>query len=305
MFDAVYKTDISEFPLLARGKVRDIYDLGDRLLIIATDRISAFDWILPNAIPGKGLILNSMSLFWFAFMRDIIPNHVMISEFDLFPGILRPYRDQLKGRSMIVRKARRIDIECVARGYLVGSGFADYKKLAESDSRNQTVDLYDNELPANLRLADRLPLPIFTPASKAETGHDQNIPYGAVEMMVGRKIASMLRDATLTIYARASAYAITRGIIVADTKLEFGFIDNKLTLIDEILSPDSSRFWPVESYAPGTNPPSFDKQFIRDWLESSGWDKNSPPPELPQEVVAKTLDKYKIAHRILVGTNVI
>lgn len=298
---AVLKTEITEYPLLARGKVRDIYDLGDKLLIVATDRISAFDWVLPTPIPGKGIILNSMSLFWFSFTADIIPNHLLTSDIESYPKELEKYQDDLSGRSMIVRKAERIDIECVARGYLVGSGYKDYKEILKVNSGASSVDLYGNSLPSNLKLADKLPYPIFTPATKEESGHDQNISFERMAEITGSDIARRLREATLAIYTKANIYANVRGIIIADTKFEFGFIDGRLSLIDEILSPDSSRFWPMESYAPGSNPPSFDKQFVRDWLESSGWDKNSPPPELPPDIVEKTLEKYKLAHRILVG----
>lgn len=302
---AVLKTDIKEYPLLARGKVRDVYDLGDLLLIIATDRISAFDWVLPTAIPGKGAILNSMSLFWFNFVRDIIPNHLLSSDVASYPQVLHKYKDDLENRSMLVRKAKRIDLECVARGYLVGSGFKDYKAILKSNPSLKTVDLYGNSIPANLQMADKLPKPIFTPATKEDSGHDENISFGRMAGMVGERLASQLRDATLAIYTKANDYAVKCGIIIADTKFEFGFIDDKLSLIDEILSPDSSRFWPVSSYAPGSNPPSFDKQYLRDWLESVGWDKNSPPPELPRDVVENTLAKYKQAHKILVGRDIL
>ena len=304
MINAVLSTSIKEYPLLARGKVRDVYDLGDKLLIVATDRISAFDWVLPSAIPGKGAILNSMSLFWFSFIKDIVPSHVLISDVDYFPSDLKPYRNELLGRSMIVRKAKRIDIECVARRYLVGSGYKDYKELMKKDNNSSTIDLYGYQLSTDLKMADKLPEPIFTPATKEESGHDQNISYAEMSRIVGDDVASQLRDITLAIYSKAADYALQRGIIIADTKFEFGFIDGRLSLIDEILSPDSSRFWPAESYAPGINPPSFDKQFVRDWLEKSGWDKNSPPPELPEDVIAKTLEKYKLAHKILVGSDI-
>jgi phosphoribosylaminoimidazole-succinocarboxamide synthase len=304
MINAVLSTSIKEYPLLTRGKVRDVYDLDDKLLIIATDRISAFDWVLPSAIPGKGAILNSMSLFWFSFIKDIVPNHVLISDFAFYPPDLKKYRDELIGRSMIVRKAKRIDIECVARGYLVGSGYKEYSALVKSANNSPTVNLYGYNLPSDLKMADKLPEPIFTPATKEESGHDLNISYAEMAKIVGEEIATKLRDITLAIYSKAADYALQRGIIIADTKFEFGFIEGRLSIIDEILSPDSSRFWPVDLYAPDTNPPSFDKQFVRDWLEKSGWDKNSPPPELPEEVIAKTLEKYKLAHRILVGSDI-
>ncbi len=301
----VLKTDIKEFPLIARGKVRDIYDLGDTLLFVATDRISAFDFILPTPIPGKGIILNSMSLFWFSFISDIIPNHLMTSDFNSYPKPLQKHKDQLEGRSMIVRKAQRIDIECVARGYLAGSGYKEYQQLLKASPDASSVDLYGNTVPANLKMADKLPRPIFTPATKEESGHDQNITFDRMVDITGFEVASRLRDATLEIYTRSNVYANTRGIIIADTKFEFGFIDGQLSLIDEILSPDSSRFWPIDSYKPGSNPPSFDKQFVRDWLESSGWNKNSAPPELPPDIVEKTLEKYKLAHKILTGKDIL
>jgi phosphoribosylaminoimidazole-succinocarboxamide synthase len=303
--NTVLKTDIKEFPLIARGKVRDIYDLGDTLLFVATDRISAFDYILPTPIPGKGIILNSMSLFWFSFISDIIPNHLLTGDFNSFPLPLQKHRDQLEGRSMIVRKAQRIDVECVARGYLAGSGYKEYKELLKANPSASSVDLYGNNVPVNLKMADKLPAPIFTPATKEESGHDQNITFDRMVEIIGFEVASRLRDATLEIYTRSNIYANTRGIIIADTKFEFGYIDGQLNLIDEILSPDSSRFWPIDSYAPGSNPPSFDKQFVRDWLESSDWNKNSAPPELPPDIVEKTLEKYILAHKILTGRDIL
>jgi phosphoribosylaminoimidazole-succinocarboxamide synthase len=304
MISAVLSTNISDYPLFARGKVRDVYDLGDNLLIVATDRISAFDHVLPDPIPGKGVILTSMSLFWFSFVKDIIANHLLASDIDDYPQQLRQYRGQLEGRSMIVKKARRIDIECVARGYLVGSGHKDYAEIMKANPLAGSINLYGNQLPTNLGLADKLPSPIFTPATKEESGHDMNISFARIADLVGRELAERLRDVTLAVYSKANSYANKRGIIIADTKLEFGFIDDELTLIDEILSPDSSRFWPIDSYKPGTNPPSFDKQYVRDWLEKSGWDKNSKPPNLPRDVIERTLEKYRLAHRILVGKDV-
>jgi phosphoribosylaminoimidazole-succinocarboxamide synthase len=304
MTDAVISTDIKEYPILTRGKVRDVYDLGDRLLIVATDRLSAFDWVLPTPIPGKGKILNSMSLFWFDFVKDIIPNHLLESRASHYPEPLKRYEDILEGRSMIVRKARRIDVECVARGYLVGSGYKDYIELTARNPKAPEVNLYGNALPSSLRLAEKLPAPIFTPATKEESGHDRNISFDEMAQVSGEGLAGRLRDVTLAIYSKAESYARSRGIIIADTKFEFGFVGDELILIDEILSPDSSRFWPANTYAVGKNPPSFDKQFVRDWLESSGWNKNSPPPQLPDDIVQKTLEKYKQAHRILVGYDI-
>jgi phosphoribosylaminoimidazole-succinocarboxamide synthase len=303
MNNAVLSTDIREFPLMTKGKVRDVYDLGDSLLFVATDRISAYDWVLPNGIPGKGKILNSMSLFWFEYTRELFPNHLLTGEFASFPEDLRRY-EFLDGRSMIVRKAERIDIECVARGYLIGSGYRDYKKALEDSGSNGSVDLYGNELPSDLVLASKLPRPIFTPATKEEDGHDMNISIAETAKKVGEELAGKLKEATISIYSKAFEYALPRGIIIADTKFEFGSIDGELTLIDEILSPDSSRFWPVDSYKPGLNPSSFDKQFIRDWLDGTGWDKNSTPPAMPDEIVEKTLEKYRQAHKIIVGRDI-
>jgi phosphoribosylaminoimidazole-succinocarboxamide synthase len=294
-------TDIREFPILTRGKVRDVYDMGDRLLIVATDRLSAFDWVLPTPIPGKGKILTAMSLFWFDFMKNIVPNHVLESRAYLYPEPLKKYALQLEGRSMIVRKAHRIDIECVARGYLVGSGYKDYIELTAQNPDASEVNLYGNMLKSSLRLAEKLPAPIFTPATKEESGHDRNISFAEMGGVVGADLAARLRDITLAVYTKAESYARGRGIIIADTKFEFGFVGDRLILIDEILSPDSSRLWPADTYAVGKNPPSFDKQFVRDWLEKSGWDKNSPPPELPNEIVRKTSEKYQQAYERLVG----
>ncbi len=303
MTDALLKTEIKEYPLLARGKVRDIYDLDDKLLFVATDRISAFDWILPNGIPGKGKILNSMSLFWFGLTGQIVSNHLITGDFNKFPESLRKY-GYLEGRSMIVRKAERIDIECVARGYLVGSGYKDYKNILKSSPGAKSVDLYGTMLPADIELAGKLPAPIFTPATKEDDGHDMNISIADLENSVGADLASRLKDLTLAVYSKAYEYAYSKGIIIADTKFEFGFIGDELTLIDEILSPDSSRFWPLDSYRPGSNPPSFDKQFIRDYLDTTGWDKNSAPPVLPEKIIVNTLEKYKLAYKILVGKDI-
>jgi phosphoribosylaminoimidazole-succinocarboxamide synthase len=297
----VMKTDLGDIRLYNRGKVRDIYDLGDELLFVATDRISAFDWILPNGIPGKGKILNSMSVFWFEFTKDVIDNHLITADFEKFPEKLWRFEDQLAGRSMLVRKAERIDIECVARGYLIGSGYKDYLKMKPENGK---INLYGNKLPANLRLAEKLPEPIFTPATKAESGHDENISLDSMANMVGRELTDRLRNLTIEIYSKAADYALSKGVIIADTKFEFGFEGDRLLLIDEILSPDSSRFWPANSYRPGQNPESFDKQFVRDYLDNCGWDKNSEPPPLPDDIIAKTLQKYEEAHRLLVGKDI-
>jgi phosphoribosylaminoimidazole-succinocarboxamide synthase len=289
MNDAVLQTNLP-FPV-RRGKVRDIYDLGDTLLFVASDRISAFDVVLSPGIPDKGKILNQISLFWFRHFSDV-ENHIIESDFDRFPENVRAH-DELRGRSVIVRKCRVVPVECVARGYLVGSGLKEY---------NETGRVCGIELPSGLKTASQLPQPIFTPATKEETGHDINISFERMSEIVGGELASTLRDLTLSLYARAADYARSRGIIIADTKFEFGLDDHdRVIWIDEALTPDSSRFWPADQYAVGKNPPSFDKQFVRDWLETTGWDKNPPAPELPRDVVEKTREKYIDAFRVLTG----
>ena len=298
---SLLNTNLPGIPFYRRGKVRDIYTLDDQLLIVATDRISAFDWVLPSAIPDKGKILTSMSVFWFDFTKEIVPNHLITADFARFPEKLKPFSEQLEGRSMLVKKASRIDIECVARGYLVGSGYKDY---LNQSPQNGLVNLHGNKLLAGLKLAEKLSLPIFTPATKEESGHDINIDNERMAALVGKELAGRLRDLTLAIYTRAADYALTKGIIIADTKFEFGILNDRIILIDEILSPDSSRFWPKTVYKVGRSPESFDKQFIRDWLDSCGWDKNSPPPQLPQEIIDQTILKYKEAHRLLVGKDI-
>ena len=260
------------------GKVRDVYDLGDRLAIVATDRISAFDWVLPTPIPGKGALLTALSKFWFVWSK--VPNHLISDDVGTLPPEFRDYA----GRTMIVRKAEVVPFECVARGYLAGSGWAEYR-------RSGTV--CGIPLPPGLRQSERLPAPIFTPATKAESGHDENVPFEVMAAEVGSELAEELRTRTLDLYGRAAEYARTRGLILADTKFEWGKLPSgELVLIDEVLTPDSSRFWPADTYAPGSAPPSFDKQFLRDWLETTGWDKVSPPPALPDDVVAQTAAKY-------------
>jgi len=266
-----------------KGKVRDVYDLGDRLLVVATDRLSAFDVVLPTGIPGKGILLTQMSLFWFRLLADVVPHHVVTADVDEYPAELRPFRDQLEGRSMIVVKTDVLPVECVVRGYLVGSGWKDYKA---------TGSVCGIALPAGLRESDRLEPPIFTPATKAETGHDENISFETMAATVGEERAAEARRTTLEIYSRARAHAEARGIILADTKFEFGVRDGRLIWIDEALTPDSSRFWPKDGYAPGRSQPSFDKQFVRDYLETLRWDKQPPGPELPPDVVARTVEKY-------------
>jgi len=289
----VFQTNIPALPLVAHGKVRDVYAVGeDKLLLVATDRISAFDCILGSPIPGKGIILTQLSLFWFDLLRDLTPNHLITAEVSEFPAELQPYRDQLDRRSMLVKRARMVEIECVARGYLAGSGWKEYRQ-------SQTV--CGIQLPTGLLDGSRLPEPIFTPATKAQTGHDENISFERTAGIIGADLATHLRDLTLGIYSTAAAYALTRGILLADTKFEFGFIGDELTLADEVLTPDSSRFWPADGYRPGGAQPSFDKQFVRDYLETLTWDKRPPAPELPAGIVRKTQEKYLEAYARLTG----
>ena len=286
------ESNLPGLELLRRGKVRDVYAVDrDRLLIVATDRISAFDVILGSGIPGKGRVLTQISLFWFNFLDDV-PNHLISANVDEYPENLRDFRDQVEGRSMLVRRARMIDIECVARGYLSGSGWKEYQAHGA---------ICGIPLPGGLRESDRLPGPIFTPATKAQSGHDENISMDEAAKAIGTKLATELRDRTLKIYGQAAAYAETRGIILADTKFEFGYVDNELVLADEILTPDSSRFWPCASYKPGGAQPSYDKQFVRDYLESIAWNKQPPGPVLPAGVVEQTASNYKEAYRLLTG----
>ena len=275
---------------LARGKVRDIYDLGDKLLIVATDRLSAFDVILPTPIPDKGRVLTQLSLFWFQLLKDVIPNHVL-SDIE-FPPPFDNFKDELRGRSMVVRKTQPLPIECVVRGYVSGSGWKDYRT---------TGKICGVQPPAGLRESDRLPEPIFTPATKAATGHDENISFEYAASLIGKELAQRVRAVSLELYGRAAAYAQPRGVILADTKFEFGLLNNQLIWIDEALTPDSSRFWPAAHYSPGGPQASFDKQFVRDYLERMQWPKTPPGPELPPEVVEATRAKYREAYRILAG----
>jgi phosphoribosylaminoimidazole-succinocarboxamide synthase len=286
----IRETQFAGLTPAARGKVRDIYDLGDKLLIVATDRLSAFDVILPTPIPDKGRVLTQLSLFWFDLMKEVIPNHVL-SATD-FPAPFDKFKDDLAGRSMIVRKTQPLPIECVVRGYVSGSGWKDYRA---------TGKICGIRLPAGLRESDRLPEPIFTPATKAATGHDENIPFEQAASLIGKGLAEKVRAVSLEIYRRAAAYAEPRRVILADTKFEFGLLNNEVIWIDEALTPDSSRFWPAAQYNPGGPQPSFDKQFVRDYLERIQWPKTPPGPELPPEVVAATRAKYREAYRILAG----
>lgn len=292
MTPVITATDLPGVERVARGKVRDVYAVGDDLLIVATDRISAFDCILPQGIPGKGRVLTQMSIFWFDFLKDIVPNHLIATDMAAFPAPLRDYADQLEGRSMLVKRCRMEAVECVARGYVSGSGWKDYRK---------TGAICGIPLPAGLRESDKLPEPIFTPASKAETGHDENISFDAVVKAVGAETAELLRSLTLKIYGAAAAHAESRGIILADTKFEFGWHEGKLLLGDEVLTPDSSRYWPRDEYKPGGAQKSFDKQFVRDYLETLDWDKQPPAPPLPEDVIAKTSEKYHEAYWRITG----
>jgi phosphoribosylaminoimidazole-succinocarboxamide synthase len=288
----IFETHLPDVKLQARGKVRDIYDAGEFLVIVATDRLSAFDYILPSPIPDKGRVLTQITLFWLDLLRDVVPNHFVTANVDEYPRDFHPYRDQLEGRSMLVRRARMFDVECVARGYISGSGWKDYQR---------TGAICGIPLPPGLRESDRLPEPVFTPATKAQSGHDENISFDNVSERLGRDLAERIRSLTLQLYERAAAYAESRGIIIADTKFEFGFAADRLILADEVLTPDSSRFWPRASYAPGGPQPSYDKQFVRDYLESIHWNKQPPAPVLPDEVVRKTSEKYREAYRVLTG----
>ena len=290
MSTVVWETQFAGVPLSSRGKVRDLYDLGDRLLIVATDRLSAFDVVLPTPIPDKGRVLTQLSLFWFDKLRGVIPNHVLSSTG--FPAPFDAFADLLRGRTMLVRRARPLLVECVVRGYLSGSGWKDYRAAGK---------ICGIALPAGLRESERLPEPIFTPSTKAARGHDENISFDQAVALVGGALAERVRDISLEIYRRAAAYAEPRGILLADTKFEFGLIGDELIWIDEALTPDSSRFWPAEGYQPGRAQPSYDKQFVRDYLERIGWNKQPPGPELPQDVVTATRAKYREAYRQLAG----
>ncbi|MGB9070893.1 MAG: phosphoribosylaminoimidazolesuccinocarboxamide synthase [Candidatus Acidiferrales bacterium] len=286
----ISRTEFPELKLLGRGKVRDIYDLGDRLLIVATDRLSAFDVVLPTPIPDKGRVLTQLSLFWFRKLSAVVPHHVL--EAKNFTGELAPYSDSLAGRAMLVRRTDPFPIECVVRGYISGSGWKDYQK---------TGAICGIPLPKGLRESDKLPEPIFTPSTKATTGHDENISFDEAAQSVGLALAERLRDTSLTLYQRAAEHAAACGIIIADTKFEFGMRGDELIWIDEALTPDSSRFWPADQYEPGKAQPSFDKQFVRDYLERIGWNKQPPAPALPPDVVSGTQQKYRDAYQRITG----
>ena len=288
----ILETDLTGVERHGRGKVRDVYSVGDRLVIVATDRISAFDYILPTGIPDKGKVLTQLSIFWFDFLRDVTPTHFLSANVDEYPQPLPSFRGQLEGRSMLVKRAKMLEIECVARGYISGSGWKEYK---------QQGTVCGIRLPAGLKESDKLPEPIFTPSTKAQSGHDENVSFETVVSLIGEDLARRLRELTLSIYSRAAKYAETRGVIIADTKFEFGFVGDELVLGDEVLTPDSSRFWPAESYQPGGAQFSFDKQFVRDYLESIHWNKQPPAPPLPAEVAERTSEKYRQAYKAITG----
>jgi phosphoribosylaminoimidazole-succinocarboxamide synthase len=292
MENAVVETNFSDVKLLRRGKVRDVYEVGEYLLIVATDRISAFDVVLPNGIAGKGKILTGISLFWFDRMKEIIENHIVATKVEEYPEVLRKYRDMLEGRSMLVKKAKPMPVECIVRGYLSGSGWKEYK------TRGTVCSI---ELPRGLVESSRLPEPIFTPSTKAEEGHDVNISFGEMEKIVGGDTAARLRDVSLMVYATARDMAEKKGILIADTKFEFGLYGDSLILIDEILTPDSSRFWSMQTYEPGKGQDSYDKQIIRDYLLTLDWNQTYPGPVLPDSIVEKAIARYREIYRILVG----
>lgn len=290
--EPVFETKLPGVPLHARGKVRDVYDAGEFLVIVASDRLSAFDYILPTPIPGKGGVLTQLTIFWLSLLGDVVPNHFVTADVGAYPEPFPRYRDQLQGRSMLVRRARMIDVECVARGYLAGSAWKDYTRSGE---------ICGIPLPGGLQESEALPFAIFTPATKAQSGHDENISFDTVADRMGTRLAERLRSLTLQLYEQAAKYAGSRGILIADTKFEFGFIGEELLLADEVLTPDSSRFWPKDRYQPGGPQPSYDKQYVRDYLESIGWNKQPPAPGLPPEVVRKTTAKYREAYGLLTG----
>jgi len=289
------ETSIPYLKLHNKGKVREIFEIDGNLLLVATDRISAFDVILPNGIPHKGKVLTQMSEFWFELIGELTENHLITTSIDEIDKITEEDRDLLRGRSMLVKKVEVIPVECIVRGYIAGSGWKDYKK------NNAICGI---SLPGDLKESDKLPEPIFTPSTKAESGHDENISFEEAVNITGRELAEEIRQKSIAIYKKASEYALTKGIIISDTKFEWGKYGDKVILIDEVLTPDSSRFWPLESYSPGKPQPSFDKQFVRDYLESCGWDKNPPPPSLPEDIIRTTSEKYLEAYTKLTGKEI-
>lgn len=296
MTKTIGSTDFIKLPLFRKGKVRDVYDLGEKLMIVVSDRISAFDVVFPNLIPNKGKVLNKLSEFWFNYLNDIVPNHMITTNFKDLPGEVGEFAEELDGRTMLVKKAEMIEIECVVRSYLAGSGLKDYK---------ENGSICGIRLPSGLVEGDKLPEPIFTPAHKAHTGHDENISEDVMVQKIGKELTSRLKEISIELYRKASVRAEKAGIILADTKFEFGIIDGAVTLTDEVFTPDSSRFWHIEDYAPGGPQKSFDKQYIRDYLESIGWDKNPPAPELPEYVVKNTQLKYLEAYERITSSKLV
>jgi len=285
-------TDFIKLPLHVKGKVRNVYDLGDKLLIVVTDRISAFDVVFPNLIPNKGKVLNSISEFWFNYTKDIVDNHMITTDVSQYPEGLSQFKEELQGRSMLVKKVKMVQAECIVRGYLEGSGLKEYK---------ETGSICGIKLPEGLKQGDKLPEPIFTPSTKASEGHDQNVSFEELCKIIGTDLANQLKEVSLALYNKASKYAESKGIILADTKFEFGFLDDKLVVADELFTPDSSRFWDMKEYEPGRPQKSFDKQFVREYLESINWDKKPPAPELPEDVIRNTELKYIEAYERLTG----
>ncbi|MCX7841919.1 MAG: phosphoribosylaminoimidazolesuccinocarboxamide synthase [Clostridia bacterium] len=296
MTKLINDTSFIKLPLFIKGKVRNVYDLGDKLLIVVTDRISAFDVVFPNLIPNKGRVLNSISEFWFDYTKDIVANHVVTTDVSQYPEGLSEFTEELQGRSMLVKKVKMIEAECIVRGYLEGSGLKDYQK---------TGSICGIKLPEGLRQCDKLPEPIFTPSTKATEGHDENVSFEAVADRIGLDLANKLRDTSIALYKKASKHAESRGLILADTKFEFGLIDGELVVADEMFTPDSSRFWAMDEYEPGRPQKSFDKQYLREYLESIKWDKQPPAPELPEEVIRKTEAKYIEAYERITGKKLV
>lgn len=289
MSEILLQSNLESVDLLQRGKVKDIYDLGDQLLLVTTDRLSAFDVVLPNGLPEKGRVLNSLSNFWLGFVQDIVPSHLLTQDFSFLSSW---EKEMIKGRAMLVRKTEPLPVECIVRSYLAGSAWREYQARGS---------VFGIELPQGLRKSEKLPEPLFTPTTKAKTGHDKPLRFEELQSLVGEKLASKLQELSLRIYRKASAYAEERGILIADTKFEFGLCQGEVTLIDELLTPDSSRFWLKEDYAPGKSPPSLDKQPIRDWLQQHGWDKKPPAPQLPPEIIQETSQRYQEVQRRLLG----
>jgi len=295
MTEPLLHTDYPTLKFLKRGKVRDIYDIGEHLLIVATDRLSAFDVVMPQGIPCKGKVLTQISNFWFAMMKEIIPSHIVVTNVEHFPAECKPYADELRGRSIVVKKSQPLPIECVVRGYISGSGWNDYQA---------TGTICGISLPRGLKESEQLVDPIFTPATKADEGHDENISFDQAAALTGMEMAALVREKATTIYQRATVYAAERGIIIADTKMEFGIFDGKLIIIDELLTPDSSRFWPADTYQPGRAQSSYDKQYVRDYLLAIKFNKQPPGPMFPDEVIEKTSELYKEAYRRLIGREI-